>query len=173
MTAVTDGEAFDRLVRAMDGSMVVVTAAYRGERGGCLVGFHTQCSIGPRRVAVWLSKANQTLRIAFHATHLGLHYLDRRDHDLARQFGASTGDDVDKFRHCAVADGPHGVPVLSGCANRLIGRRVSFTDDGGDHVCFVVEVDSVVVDAAVDLLRLSDVDDLRPGHEAEDRAAET
>lgn len=168
-----DDEAFDRLAAATDSPMVVVTAAYGGERGGCLVGFHTQCSIEPRRVAVWLSKANHTLRVALQATHLGVHYLERDDRDLAQLFGARSGDDVDKFAHCPVEVGPHGVPVLSDCRNRLIGRRVSFSDDGCDHVCFVVEPDTVHAGDSVDFLRLSAVTDLQPGHDASERATET
>ena len=166
-------DAFSRLAAATDGPMVVVTASYRDERGGCLVGFHTQCSIDPPRVAVWLSKANHTLRVALQATHLGVHYLEPDDHDLARLFGEQSGDDVDKFGLCSVEVGPHGVPVLSDCSNRLIGRRVSFSDDGCDHICFVVETESVQAGDRVDLLRLSDVSDLHPGHEADERAVET
>ena len=170
---MTDGDAFDRLMVATDGPIVIATAAYEGERGGCLVGFHTQSSIEPRRVAVWLSKANHTYRVALHATHLGLHYLDRNARDLARLFGEETGDEVDKFQRCAVKDGLHGVPVLTACHNRMTGRRISFSDDGSDHVCFVVEIETVDAAESPDLMRLSDVHDLKPGHEADERATET
>ena len=40
-------EAFDDLIAAMDGAMVVVTTAAGDDVGGCLVGFHAQCSIEP------------------------------------------------------------------------------------------------------------------------------
>jgi len=167
-------DAFDRLARAGDGAMIVVTAAYRGERAGCLVGFHTQCSIDPCRGAVWLSKANHTLRVALQATHVGVHYLDRGDMELARLFGELSGDDVDKFERATVEVGPHGVPLLTGCRNRLVGRRTSFVDDGGDHVCFVVEPEAVeAAEEPIALLRLAYVADLQPGHDAEERARET
>jgi flavin reductase (DIM6/NTAB) family NADH-FMN oxidoreductase RutF len=166
-------DAFDRLAAAADTPMVVVTAAYGDERGGCLVGFHTQCSIDPPRAAVWLSKANHTLRVALQATHLGVHYLEGDDRDLARLFGERSGDDVDKFELCSVENGLHGVPLLTDCRNRVIGRRVSFSDDGCDHVCFVVEIEAVDAGHDIDVLRLSSVADLHPGHEAEEQAAET
>ena len=101
-------EAFEARV-----PMIVVTAQYRGERGGCLVGFHTQCSIEPPRYAVWLSKANHTTRVALQATHLAVHFLGPDDHDLAALFGEQTGDDVDKFSQCESASGPCDVPVLT------------------------------------------------------------
>jgi hypothetical protein len=66
------------------------------------------------------------------------------------------------------------VPILTSCANRLVGRRISFSDDGCDHVCFVVEITEVrAAENPIELLRLADVRDLRPGHEARERAAET
>lgn len=169
---MTDAELGD-VIRIGDGAMVVLTASYRGERGGCLVGFHTQCSIDPPRVAVWVSKANHTLRVALQATHLGLQYLEPRDFEIARRFGELSGDDVDKFAGCEVEDGPDGVPLLAACRNRVVGPRVSFSDDGCDHVCFVVEAEHVDVADDPTPLRLSDVEDLEPGHAAEERAERT
>ena len=49
----------------LDYPMIIVTATSRsGERSGCLVGFHTQCSIHPPRWAVYLSIENHTYAIA-------------------------------------------------------------------------------------------------------------
>src|SRR4051794_25803257 len=69
---------FDRFVAQLDTSLVVVTAAADGQHAGCVVGFHTQCSISPQRYAVWLSKGNLTYRVSLFATHLAVHLL-RRD----------------------------------------------------------------------------------------------
>jgi len=164
---------FDDLMTRADATMVVVTAAYRGERGGCLVGFHAQCSIEPTRYAVWLSKANHTCRVALQATHLGVHFLAADDHDLASLFGERTGDEIDKFACCESATGPFDVPVLTGCDDRVVARRMTAMDDGSDHVCFVVEPVEVHRGTAATPLRLSDVSDLQPGHAAEERAPET
>jgi flavin reductase (DIM6/NTAB) family NADH-FMN oxidoreductase RutF len=76
--------------------MIVVTASYGDERAGCLVGFHSQCSIAPVRYAVWLSRANYTCRVALQASHVGIHFLSREDESLARLFGEQTGDEIDK-----------------------------------------------------------------------------
>ena len=48
-------EAFDDVMASLDPPMAVVTAASGGERAGCLVGFHAQCSIDPPRFLVDVS----------------------------------------------------------------------------------------------------------------------
>lgn len=167
MRAVADD--FDALVAALDSGMVVVTTAAAGERAGCLVGFHAQCSIHPRQYAVWLSKANRTYRVALAADHVAVHLLDRGDRGLADRFGSETGDEVDKFAGCAWDEGPGGVPLLAGAAGRAVLRRVAVLDVGGDHACLVGE--PVLAERPAGRpapLRLADVSGLPPGHPADD-----
>ena len=123
--------------------MLIVTAAAAGERSGCLVGFHTQCSMDPPRWAVWLSKANHTYGVALEASMLALHFPSVDDRDLAELFGEATGDEVDKFAECEWTGGPGGVPLLDRIPNRIIGRVREVVDDDGDHQCFVIDVDEV------------------------------
>ena len=147
--------------------MAIVTTSALGSRAGCLVGFHCQCSIEPPRYAVWLSKANYTYQTAVHATHLGVHFIGSQHQALAELFGTTTGDEIDKFQRCSVDPGPAGVPLLTDCRNRFVGRCCTVLDDGGDHVCFVLEPVSVDVDPLVPL-RLHDVADLSAAHGAEE-----
>jgi flavin reductase (DIM6/NTAB) family NADH-FMN oxidoreductase RutF len=136
----TDAErAFDALVRDLDAAMVVVTTAAEGERSGCLVGFHSQCGIEPRRYAVWLSRINHTFGLAGRAHTFAVHLLDEGDTDLAELFGGRSGDELDKFSRCTWAPGPDGVPMLAGVRAGFVGRRVSFTDVGADHHCLVLD----------------------------------
>ena len=88
------------------------------------------CSISPARYAVWLSKANHTCRVALHASHLGLHLLTSDQRELARLFGTLSGDAVDKFSLCTHHIGPHGIPLLDECPNRLVVRRTGFFGRG-------------------------------------------
>jgi flavin reductase (DIM6/NTAB) family NADH-FMN oxidoreductase RutF len=162
-------EAFDEILAELDGALVVVTTAAGDERAGCLVGFHCQCSIEPARYAVWLSKANHTFRVALHAEHLAVHVLTRDDHDLAARFGGSTGDDVDKFAGCAWTPGPGGVPLLDAVPRRVVARKHTLLDDGSDHVCLVLEPLAATGAGPFTPLRLADVDDVEPGHAAEER----
>ena len=154
----------------LDPAMAIVTTVAKGERAGCLIGFHAQCSIEPLRYVVWLSKANHTYRVASRATHLAVHFPRTDQHELAELFGGTSGDDLDKFSRCAWTPGAHDVPLLDDCPNRFVGRRIALLDEGSDHVCVVVE--PIEADAATDgfsPLRLSDVTDIDPGHGAEER----
>jgi flavin reductase (DIM6/NTAB) family NADH-FMN oxidoreductase RutF len=171
MTPPIDAQSIDdtvtALMRAIDAPLIVATAAADGQRAGCVVGFHSQCSISPLRYSVWVSKANHTYRVALFATHVAVHLLGESDHDLIELFGGSTGDDVDKFEHLDWAPGPDGVPVLARCGNRMVLRRVSLWDDGGDHVCFIGEPVEAAADVDIPkLARVTDADDVDPGHGA-------
>lgn len=160
---------FSELVAATDPAMVVVTAEADGIRDGCLVGFHSQCSIEPERYAVWLSVANRTYRLALFAGHLAVHLLGPSDAAPAALFGGTTGDDTDKFAACAWHPGPHGTVLVDALPNRFVGRRVAVLDTGGDHVCFVLEPIEAERFAPGAVLRLGDVSGVAPGHEAEER----
>ena len=160
---------FDDLVGSLDYPMIVVTArdgggGDDGERGGCLVGFSTQCSIDPPRYLVCLSKANRTYELSLGADHLGVHVLGRDDRDTAIRFGGLTGDEVDKFAVGGWCDGPHGVPLLDGCRAWFVGSVVD-RFDAGDHVAVVL--DPVAVGGGVDggQLGYHDVADVDPGHD--------
>lgn len=164
-----DEDALTDIAASLDSPMAVVTTMVGGERAGCLIGFHAQSSIDPGRYCVWLSKANHTYRTVLRAEHLVVHFLTGADRDLAKLFGTLSGDDVDKFERCAWAPGPHGVPILDRCPNRLVVRRIALLDEGGDHVCVVTEVEDAAASGRFTPLRLSDVDDLEPGHAADER----
>ena len=165
-----DGEAFDALVAAMDGAMVVVTTAAGDERNGCLVGFHCQCSIEPRRHAVWLSVANRTAELAARATHLAVHLLGEDDHDLASHFGGQSGDEVDKLAGLAWTPGPGGVPLLERLPDRFVGRIREAVPDTGDHQLYVLDVVGAQSSGGSSRpLRLAAASDIDPGHRAEER----
>ena len=162
-------DRFDDLMAALDAPMTVVTAAVAEERAGCLVGFHAQASIEPARYCVWISKANHTYRVALRASHLAVHLLAREDLDLAELFGTLSGDRVDKFAVAAAGAGPGGAPLLERCPNRLVLRRVSVGDDGGDHVAVTGEPVLAETAGPFEPLRLSQVSGLTPGHDNAER----
>jgi flavin reductase (DIM6/NTAB) family NADH-FMN oxidoreductase RutF len=157
-------QAFDRLVARLDAAMVVVTTALGGERSGCLVGFHSQLSIDPRRYGVCVSKANHTFGVAMGASYVAVHALSEGDGEVAARFGALTGDDVDKFAPGDWQPGPDGVPLLNALPNRLVGRVLERVDVG-DHVLVVVEpVGANVAEGRFTPFRLSQGSGIEPGH---------
>jgi flavin reductase (DIM6/NTAB) family NADH-FMN oxidoreductase RutF len=166
---VMDADAFDVLMSSLDPPLIVVTATVGDEHAGCLVGFHAQSSIDPRRYCVWLSKANHTYRVALGSTHLGIHFLTTADLSTAELFGTRTGDDVDKFAGTDYTTGAEGgVPVLSDCPHHLVVRRVALLDEGSDHVCIITEPVAVQSPGRYEPLRLSHAQHLVPGHDNEE-----
>lgn len=158
----------DELVATADTALIVVTTASQGQRAGCLVGFHGQCSIEPFRYSVWLSRANHTHRVALFATHFAVHFLSEQDQDLAELFGTTSGDQGDKFTQCEWTAGLGEVPVLTGVP-AVVFERQSLWTDASDHVCLVGAPVAVQTGGPFRPLRLSGAHRLQPGHEAEER----
>jgi flavin reductase (DIM6/NTAB) family NADH-FMN oxidoreductase RutF len=157
-------DAFTALVLGLDYPMFIVTARAGEERAGCLVGFATQASIHPPRFVVCLSDKNRTYRVACRAEHLGVHCVPADRPDLAQLFGGETGDEVDKFDRTSWHEGPEGVPVVDGCANRFVGRVLERVD-AGDHTAFLLE--PVVAEAGTDAEEFTfhRAKRIEPGHE--------
>lgn len=159
----------DALLEPLDPPLLIVTTAHRGERSGCVVGFHTQAGMEPVRYAVRISKANHTYGVAVRAERLAVHLLGERDHALAVLFATTTGDQIDKFAACAWTPGPDGVPLLDDLPRRFVGRRLSLVDDGSDHVEITLAPEDVEAPPSTDRpLRVSDLRGVVPGHPADD-----
>src|SRR4051794_32376572 len=118
--------------------MFVVTATADGERSGCLIGFGMPCSVDPQRFLACISQANHTHRIALAASHLAVHVVPSGREDLAELFGGETGDEIDKFAHCAWSEGPHGTTLLDACRDRFVGAVLD-RFDVGDHTAMLLE----------------------------------
>lgn len=149
----------------LDGPMAIVTAAARGERAGCLVGFSSQCSIDPELYMVWLSDKNRTFRIAASADHLAVHFPTPEHWELAELFGTETGDAVDKFEQCTWHDGPGGVPLLDDIPDWFVGR-VHTRSATGDHSAHLLEPIEASTSESWRQLGFQQAKILDPGHEA-------
>jgi flavin reductase (DIM6/NTAB) family NADH-FMN oxidoreductase RutF len=145
--------------------MAIVTASTGTDRAGCLVGFHTQCSIEPARYLVCISSANRTARVAGEAPALVVHFLTRADAHLAHVFGEESGDEVDKFAQCEWSDGPFGAPLLrhggSWVAGPIVERYVL-----GDHHGMVIDASRGGGVPPAPQLQYDDVRQFRAGHPA-------
>jgi flavin reductase (DIM6/NTAB) family NADH-FMN oxidoreductase RutF len=156
-------ERFNAFVEGLDYPLFVVTTEEAGQRSGCLVGFASQVSIHPPRMLVCISENNHTYRLLQRAGHAAVHLLSPDQDDLARLFGEETGDDTDKFRHCAWHTGPGGVPLLDDAARHLVGRVLHRTPFG-DHLGLLLEPVAVDVSDRAVAYTLSDASELEAGH---------
>jgi flavin reductase (DIM6/NTAB) family NADH-FMN oxidoreductase RutF len=160
-------DTFARVCASLDVPMAIVTAFDGHECSGCLVGFHTQCSIEPQRWLVCISKKNHTYGTARNAEWLALHFLRADQHGLAQVFGGVTGDEIapaEKFARWAWRPGPAGTPLLDGCD--FVAGRVLERIDAGDHVAHIIEIaDAGRRHAPASQLGSQAVHDIHPGHE--------
>jgi flavin reductase (DIM6/NTAB) family NADH-FMN oxidoreductase RutF len=156
--------SFAELVAQLDYSMLIVTAAARGERSGCLIGFATQVSIDPPRFLTCLSVKNRTFRVAREATVLVVHFVTVDDGSLAELFGGETGDEVDKFERCAWHPGPEGAPVIDQLENWFAGRILEH-HDFGDHHGFLLEPIAGEAGRSEKTLTFHRAKAIEPGHE--------
>ena len=156
-----------KLVADLDYPMYIVTAAARGERSGCLVGFGTQTSVHPERFLACISRKNHTLKIAAGADALAVHFVsdEPRERELAELFGGETGDETDKFARCSWHDGAGGAPLLDDIPNRFVGRVLERLDLG-DHVGFLLDPIDAESGDGVHELGFQDAKDIEPGHPA-------
>ena len=155
---------FNSLVGDLDYPMFIVTACAGGERSGCLIGFATQASIDPSRFLVCLSHNNRTYRVGVQAELLAVHFVPEEAEDLVELFGGETGDEVDKFARTDWHDGPEGVPIVDGCANRFVGRIVERLALG-DHVGHLLEPVAVQYGTQGAEFTFHRAKRIHPGHE--------
>jgi flavin reductase (DIM6/NTAB) family NADH-FMN oxidoreductase RutF len=120
---------------------VVTTGNHAGEMSGCLAGFVTQCSIGPPRFLVCISKVNHTYFVAERSETLVLHLLGTDQIDLASLFGERTGDVVAKFERCRWHLGSLGAPVLDDCAAWVEGTIIERLGVGDHQALLMRPVD--------------------------------
>lgn len=161
-----DSGAFERIVGALNYPMFVVTTQVADQRAGCLVGFASQISISPPRFLIGLSNKNHTYRLAAAAEHLAVHLIPRGNDTIAKLFGESTGDDIDKFTRCEWSHGPFGLPILEEAEAWFAGRILEQVDTG-DHVAFLLEPETGYAPEELDeYITFADVRALEPGHDA-------
>lgn len=155
--------AFEELMGTLDHPLFIVTTAHQGQRSGCLVGFATQTSIHPPRFLVALSDKNRTLGLARGAEHLAVHLVPDDATALAELFGGRTGDELDKFAHCAWHEGPHGLPILDDCESWFAGRVLE-RRELGDHIGFLLAPEEAEHRGGGRQLHFDRARSIEPGH---------
>jgi flavin reductase (DIM6/NTAB) family NADH-FMN oxidoreductase RutF len=162
---MTPHEIFAKMTAEIDPLLLIVTVCNDGERAGCLIGFGTQCSIHPPRFLACISDKNHTLAVAETADALAVHFVPPEAVALARLFGGETGDEIDKFAHCAWHEGPAGQPILDECGSWFVASVIE-RRPLGDHVGFLLDPIAAAHDDAQTYARFSRMGPIAPGHPA-------
>ncbi|OBH03468.1 MULTISPECIES: flavin reductase family protein [unclassified Mycobacterium] len=153
----------------LDGPVFIVTTQADGQPSGCLISFATQTSVQPPSFMVAIPRSSGACEAARSSEHLAVHVLAQHQVVLAELFENDADDQADKFARCSWRAGPRGMPILDEAIAWFVGRTAYWIDIG-DHVGYIVEpVGGWAPESYEDVLYLSDLDDLEPGHEAPER----
>ena len=133
-----DRRDFRRALGQFATGVTVVTARTSdGRKVGVTVNSFASVSLDPPLVLWSLSRQAPSFADFTHATHFAVNVLAGNQHHLSRQFSTPLPD---KFSGVEFAEGPGGVPLLSGVNAHFVCRNVR-QYDGGDHVILVGEVE--------------------------------
>jgi flavin reductase (DIM6/NTAB) family NADH-FMN oxidoreductase RutF len=133
-----DRRDFRRALGQFATGVTVVTARTPdGRKVGVTVNSFSSVSLDPPLVLWSLSRQAPSFADFTHATHFAVNVLAAGQHHLSRQFSTPLPD---KFSGVEFAEGPAGVPLLSGVNAHFVCRNVR-QYDGGDHVIFLGEVE--------------------------------
>ncbi|GAA3647874.1 flavin reductase family protein [Nonomuraea antimicrobica] len=136
MVAALHPDLFRTLLGRHAAGVVIVTAAVAGRgRAGFTATSFTSVSLEPPLVSFCIDHGSSSWPVVGEAEHLGIHFLARTDHHIARAFAARGAD---RFSNARWQAGPHGVPVLSDPDTVLVCRTEQRVT-AGDHVIVLAE----------------------------------
>jgi len=127
--------------------LFVLTALCDGKDNGCIVNTVMQITDSPLMIAVAVNKANQSCDMIVKTGKLNISVLDESTpFDIIKQFGFSSGKDVDKFAGVSydnrTANGIRYIPVYT---NGVISADVCSVQDHGAHMLFIADVTQAFV----------------------------
>lgn len=132
-----DDTAFYRLTYGL----YVVSAAYGGRRGGCVINTFQQVTARPARVSVTVNKNNFTAELIERSGRYVVTVMAQDvDSGMIGTFGFRSGRDIDKFVGLPYEEA-NGIPYPTEGMTAVFVCRVFDKVDLGTHVCFYAEVE--------------------------------
>lgn len=133
-------EDFRRAMGSFASGVTVVTAAHDGELAGLTANAFSSVSLRPPMVLVCVGRDSRSERIIRAAGFFAVHILAADQEEVAERFARNSG--AAKFGQADWSPGPSGTPLLDRYLSRIV-CRLSATHEGGDHLIFVGEVESL------------------------------
>ncbi len=121
--------------------LFVLTTKTDEKQNGCIVNTVSMITDNPKRITVFVNKANYTEELirttgVFNASVL----TESAPFDIFKQFGFSSGRDTDKFAGKAYPTTENGIYYIPEHTNAVISAKVVGVHDYGTHTLFVAEV---------------------------------
>ncbi len=132
-------DTMETALRLLAAPVTVIGIRNGAELGGLTAAWVTRVSTAPPLLLVAVGHERHTWQMLAAASELSVSVLHAEQVAVARLFGLHSRRDTDKWartEHELIGD---GVPTVTGCAARYLGRiRDRFTT--GDHDCVVCEI---------------------------------
>ena len=121
--------------------LFVVTTTDGEKQNGCIVNTVSMLTDNPKRIAVFVNKANYSEMLLQKTGILNVSVLtEKTPFDVFKQFGFVSGRDKDKFEGGMYPTSENGLYYLPEQSNAVISAKVVNAYDYDTHTLFVAEV---------------------------------
>ena len=121
--------------------LFMLTSTDGEKQNGCIVNTVAMITDNPKRITVFVNKANYTEELIRKTGILNVSILtESTPFSVFEQFGFSSGRDVDKFANASYPQTENGLNYLPAHANAVLSGKVVGAHDYGTHTLFVAEV---------------------------------
>ena len=121
--------------------LFVITTTDGEKQNGCIVNTVSMLTDEPKRIVVFVNKANYTEELLRKTSVFNVSVLtESTPFDTFKQFGFQSGRDVDKFAGAAYPKTENGLYYLPKHTNAVLSAEVTDALDYGTHTLFVAEV---------------------------------
>lgn len=121
--------------------LFVLTVKDGEKQNGCIVNTVTMLTDEPKRVTIFVNKANYTEELLRKNKEFCVSVLtEKTPFEVFKQFGFQSGRTVDKFAGASYPTAENGLYYLPEVSNAIICGKVVDCYDYGTHTLFVAEV---------------------------------
>ena len=121
--------------------LFMLTTTDGEKQNGCIVNTVSMITDNPKRIVVFVNKANYTEELLRKTGIFNVSILtEKTPFDIFRQFGFSSGRDTDKFQGKTYPQTENGLNYLPEYANAVLSAKVVNAYDYDTHTLFVAEV---------------------------------
>lgn len=121
--------------------LFMVTTTDGVKQNGCIVNTVSMLTDEPKRITVFVNKANYTNELLKQNKVFNVSVLtEKTPFEVFKQFGFVSGRDVDKFADKSYQTTENGLNYLPECSNAVLSAKVVDYHDYGTHTLFVAEV---------------------------------
>ena len=121
--------------------LYMLTTTDGQKQNGCIVNTVSMLTDNPKRIVVFVNKANYSAELLKKTGIFNVSVLDESaPFELFKQFGFVSGRDTDKFAGGRYETSANGLYYLTDHANAYISAKVVDSYDYGTHTLFVAEV---------------------------------